>query len=92
MTESTAVGTRGYNTVDVRNYSSVGLLSPNVEAKVIDWSTGSHLPPGSVGELWLHTPGNMKGNVLNSNEFYVHCCKSCIKISFMDSYLIIFLT
>ncbi|KAL8521362.1 hypothetical protein ACS0TY_011766 [Phlomoides rotata] len=62
MTESTAVGTRGYNSVGVHNYSSVGLLSPNVRAKVIDKDTGSHLPPGSAGELWLHTPGNMKGN------------------------------
>ncbi|KAL3652805.1 hypothetical protein CASFOL_002486 [Castilleja foliolosa] len=65
MTESTAVGTRGYNTVEVRKYSSVGLLSPNVEAKVVDWVTGFHLPPGSVGELWLRSPGNMKGYLNN---------------------------
>ncbi|KAL6533644.1 hypothetical protein OROHE_013477 [Orobanche hederae] len=65
MTESSAVGTRGHNTVEVRKYSSVGLLSPNVEAKVVDWVTGSHLSPGSVGELWLHTPGNMKGYLNN---------------------------
>ncbi|KAI3468568.1 hypothetical protein Pfo_025231 [Paulownia fortunei] len=65
MTESTAVGTRGYNTIEVHKYSSVGLLSPNVKAKVVDWVTGSHLPPGSVGELWLRTPGNMKGYLNN---------------------------
>lgn len=62
MTESTALATRGYNTVGSHRYSSAGLLSPNVEAKVVDWVTGAHLPPGSVGELWLRTPGNMKGN------------------------------
>ncbi|KAL3623002.1 hypothetical protein CASFOL_031818 [Castilleja foliolosa] len=65
MTESTGVGTWGYNTVEVRKYSSVGFLSPNVEAKVVDWVTGSHLPPGSVGELWLRSPGNMKGYLNN---------------------------
>ncbi|CAI9762556.1 unnamed protein product [Fraxinus pennsylvanica] len=60
LTESTAVGTRGYNTVKIRKYSSVGLLAPNAQAKVVDWVTGSCLPPGSIGELWLHTPGVMK--------------------------------
>ncbi|KAK4435522.1 4-coumarate--CoA ligase-like 6 [Sesamum alatum] len=65
MTESTAVATRGYNTVKVQKYTSVGLLSPNVQAKVVDWVTGSHLPPGSVGELWLRTPGTMKGYLNN---------------------------
>ncbi|XP_011092586.1 4-coumarate--CoA ligase-like 6 [Sesamum indicum] len=65
MTESTAVGTRGYNTAKVQKYTSVGLLSPNVQAKVVDWVTGSHLPPGSVGELWLRTPGTMKGYLNN---------------------------
>lgn len=64
MTESTAVGTRGYSTAEARKYSSVGVLSLNVRAKVVDWVTGTCLPPGSVGELWLHTPGNMKGNDL----------------------------
>lgn len=62
MTESTALGTRGYNTVGAHKYTAVGLLSPNVQAKVVDWVSGAHLPPGSVGELWLRTPGNMKGN------------------------------
>ncbi|KAL3818306.1 hypothetical protein ACJIZ3_004211 [Penstemon smallii] len=67
MTESTAIGTRGYNTVVVKKHSSVGLLSPNSEAKVVDWVTGSYLPPGSVGELWLRSPGVMKG-YLNNTE------------------------
>ncbi|KAG6389677.1 hypothetical protein SASPL_151150 [Salvia splendens] len=65
MTESTAVATRGYNTIGAHRYSSAGLLSPNVEAKVVDWVKGAHLPPGSVGELWLRSPGNMKGYLNN---------------------------
>ncbi|KAL1552720.1 4-coumarate--CoA ligase [Salvia divinorum] len=65
MTESTALATRGYNTVGAHRYTSAGLLSPNVQAKVVDWATGAHLPPGSVGELWLRSPGNMKGYLNN---------------------------
>lgn len=61
MTESTAVGTRGFNTKNARNYLSVGLLAPNTEAKVVDWVTGSSMPPGKTGELLLRGPGSMKG-------------------------------
>ncbi|XP_051137246.1 4-coumarate--CoA ligase-like 6 [Andrographis paniculata] len=67
MTESTAIGARGYNSTNSCKYSSSGLLSPNVRAKVVDWISGSCLPPGSNGELWLQSPGNMKG-YLNNRE------------------------
>ncbi|XP_054824074.1 4-coumarate--CoA ligase-like 6 [Prosopis cineraria] len=67
MTESTAVGTRGFNTEKFRNYSSIGLLAPNMEAKVVDWNTGAFLPPGSSGELWLRGPSIMRG-YLNNDE------------------------
>uniref|UniRef100_A0ACD5TM45 Uncharacterized protein n=1 Tax=Avena sativa TaxID=4498 RepID=A0ACD5TM45_AVESA len=61
MTESTAVGTRGFNTSKHKKYSSVGLLAPNTHAKIIDLETGFCLPPGSCGDLWLHGPAIMKG-------------------------------
>lgn len=64
MTESTAVGTRGFNTEHSRKYSSIGLLAPNTEAKVVDWVTGCFLPPGSSGELWIRGPAVMKGDIL----------------------------
>ncbi|KAM0070199.1 putative AMP-dependent synthetase/ligase, AMP-binding, AMP-binding enzyme domain, ANL [Helianthus debilis subsp. tardiflorus] len=67
MSESTAVGTRGFNTQDVHNYASAGLLAPNMQAKVVDWVTGSHLPPGKTGELWLRGPAIMK-EYLNNVE------------------------
>ncbi|XP_028759449.1 4-coumarate--CoA ligase-like 6 [Neltuma alba] len=67
MTESTAVGTRGFNAEKFRNYSSIGLLAPNMEAKVVDWKTGAFLPPGSIGELWLRGPSIMRG-YLNNDE------------------------
>ncbi|CAN4128071.1 unnamed protein product [Withania somnifera] len=65
MTESTGIGTRGYNTEKLHNYSSVGLLAPNTQAKVVDWVTGSPLPPNCMGELWFCGPGIMKGYLNN---------------------------
>ncbi|KAE9606986.1 hypothetical protein Lal_00025891 [Lupinus albus] len=67
MTESTAVGTRGLNTGKFHSYSSIGLLAPNMEAKVVDWKSGAFLPPGSSGELWLRGPSIMRG-YLNNEE------------------------
>lgn len=61
MTESTAVGTRGFNTSKQKKYASVGLLAPNMHAKIVDLESGCCLPPGSRGELWLHGPAIMKG-------------------------------
>ncbi|KAM0859825.1 hypothetical protein ACQ4PT_046950 [Festuca glaucescens] len=61
MTESTAVGTRGFNTSKHKKHASVGLLAPNTHAKIVDLETGFCLPPGSCGELWLHGPAIMKG-------------------------------
>ncbi|CAL5355611.1 unnamed protein product [Camellia sinensis] len=67
LTESTAVGTRGFNSEKLHNYYSIGLLAPNMEARVVDWVTGSFLPPGRSGELWLRGPAIMKG-YLNNKE------------------------
>ncbi|KAF0901009.1 hypothetical protein E2562_037424 [Oryza meyeriana var. granulata] len=67
MTESTAIGTRGFNTSKHKKYISVGLLAPNMHAKIVHLESGSCLPPGSPGELWLHGPGIMKG-YLNDDD------------------------
>ncbi|CAI0418740.1 unnamed protein product [Linum tenue] len=64
MTESTAVGTRGFNTKRFQKHSSVGLLAPNTEAKVVDCTNGHPLPPGGIGELWMRGPGTMKDGYL----------------------------
>ncbi|KAK8950249.1 4-coumarate--CoA ligase-like 6 [Platanthera guangdongensis] len=67
LTESAAVGTRGFNTKNCKKYESTGLLAPNMEAKVMDRESGTSLPPGKAGELWLRGPAIMKG-YLNDEE------------------------
>ncbi|XVF52090.1 hypothetical protein PTKIN_Ptkin04bG0237000 [Pterospermum kingtungense] len=67
MTETTAVGTRGFNNGKYHNYSSIGLLAPNMQAKVVDWKSGSPLPPSLYGELWLRGPAIMQ-RYLNNVE------------------------
>lgn len=66
MTETTAVGTRGFNTERIRKYSSIGLLAPNMQAKVVDWKTGTPLPPNDSGELWFRGPAIMKEYLNNA--------------------------
>ncbi|KAL9664522.1 hypothetical protein QQ045_019925 [Rhodiola kirilowii] len=54
MTESSAVATCGFNTRNLRKHLSVGLLAPNMQAKVVDWVTGSLLSPGMTGHLSIY--------------------------------------
>lgn len=46
---------------DIKHYDSVGILVPNVEAKVVDIVTGEPLPPNRRGELCFRGPMVMKG-------------------------------
>lgn len=98
MTESTAVGTRGFNTPTIHKYLSIGLLAPNVQAKVIDWVNGSVVPPGSTGELWLRGPGTMKGGICflcfpncttfyhtgNPSKLFAKFSECCLSLSFQN--------
>ncbi|KAL5099877.1 hypothetical protein RYX36_004204 [Vicia faba] len=67
MTESAAVGSCCFDSDKFHNYSSVGLLAPNMEAKVVDVNNGALLPPGRSGGLWLRGPSITKG-YLNNEE------------------------
>ncbi|KAE8690232.1 4-coumarate--CoA ligase-like 6 [Hibiscus syriacus] len=67
MTETTAVGTRSYNTQQFHKFSSIGLSAPNMQAQVVDWNSGSALPPGYC-ELWLRGPEIMQHRYLNNVE------------------------
>lgn len=41
--------------------NAVGELNPNVEGKIVDVVSGSEVPRGQRGELWVRGPTVMKG-------------------------------
>ncbi|XP_023000795.1 4-coumarate--CoA ligase-like 9 [Cucurbita maxima] len=63
LTESTAGAARSMGPEESSNTKSVGRLSENMEAMIVDPASGEALPPGHRGELWLRGPGIMKGYV-----------------------------
>ncbi|CAN6850978.1 unnamed protein product [Brassica oleracea var. botrytis] len=65
LTESTGQAAVTSGPEEMVRYGSVGRISENMEAKIVDPSTGEALPPGKNGELWLRGPVIMKGYVEN---------------------------
>ncbi|KAH0843421.1 hypothetical protein HID58_092030, partial [Brassica napus] len=63
--ESTGPAAATSGPEEMVRYGSVGRISENMEAKIVDPSTGEALPPGKNGELWLRGPVIMKGYVEN---------------------------
>ncbi|XP_022729596.1 4-coumarate--CoA ligase-like 9 isoform X1 [Durio zibethinus] len=63
LTETTGGATRVIGPEEAARYGTVGRLSENMEAKIVDPVTGEALPPGQRGELWLRGPIVMKGYV-----------------------------
>ncbi|KAF5179198.1 4-coumarate--CoA ligase-like, partial [Thalictrum thalictroides] len=63
MTETTGSVTRMLGPEETKRHGTVGRLSENMEAKIVDPITGEALPPGQRGELWLRGPIVMKGYV-----------------------------
>lgn len=51
---------------EAKRHGSVGRLAENMEAKIVDPSSGEALPPGQRGELWIRGPTIMKGDKLFS--------------------------
>ncbi|KAI6675470.1 hypothetical protein NL676_003376 [Syzygium grande] len=62
MTES-LLGSRMMGPDETKQHGSVGRLSEDMEAKIMDPFTGEALPPGCKGELCLRGPAIMKGYV-----------------------------
>lgn len=65
MTETSGAGTAGPPDASgiADHYGSAGVLSPNIEAMVVDITTGKPLPPNQQGELWIRGVMVMKGIV-----------------------------
>ncbi|KAL9338064.1 hypothetical protein Peur_069833 [Populus x canadensis] len=63
LTETGGGATRTIGPEESRQLASVGRLSENMEAKIVDPETGEALGLGQRGELWLRGPTVMKGYV-----------------------------
>ncbi|KAK3004422.1 hypothetical protein RJ639_020144, partial [Escallonia herrerae] len=65
LTESTAVGASTDTVEESRRYGTAGMLSPSMEAKIVEPESGKPLPVNRTGELWLRGPTIMKGYFSN---------------------------
>ncbi|XP_059638876.1 4-coumarate--CoA ligase-like 9 [Cornus florida] len=63
LTESGGGATRMLGPDETKKQGSVGRLSENLEAKIVDPVTGEPFAPGQRGELWIRGPTIMKGYV-----------------------------
>ncbi|CAI9117061.1 OLC1v1018382C1 [Oldenlandia corymbosa var. corymbosa] len=61
LTESNGAGASTDSLEECRRFGSVGMLTPNTEAKIVDTQTGEGLPVNWPGELWLRGPSIMQG-------------------------------
>ena len=71
LTESTGIGASTDSLEESRRYGTAGLLSPSMEAKVVDPESGRALPVNQTGELWLRGPTIMKGMISFGGPFFI---------------------
>ncbi|KAL9445756.1 hypothetical protein AB3S75_013609 [Citrus x aurantiifolia] len=65
LTESTGIGASTDSLEESRKYGTAGMLSPSMEAKIVDPDSGKALLVNQTGELWLKGPSIMKGYFSN---------------------------
>ncbi|XP_021285105.1 4-coumarate--CoA ligase-like 5 [Herrania umbratica] len=65
LTESTGIGASTDSLEESRKYGTAGMLSPSMEAKIVDPDSGKALTVNRTGELWLRGPSIMKGYFSN---------------------------
>ncbi|XVE94446.1 hypothetical protein REPUB_Repub02eG0009200 [Reevesia pubescens] len=65
LTESTGIGASTDSLEESRRYGTAGMLSPSMEAKIVDPDSGKALTVNQTGELWLRGPSIMKGYFSN---------------------------
>ncbi|CBI18881.3 unnamed protein product, partial [Vitis vinifera] len=70
LTESTGIGASTDSLEESRRYGTAGLLSPSMEAKIVDPGSGKALTVNQTGELWLRGPTIMKAFVLYRAYFF----------------------
>ncbi|XP_052202247.1 probable CoA ligase CCL5 isoform X3 [Diospyros lotus] len=66
LTESTGVGASTESLEESRRYGTAGMLSPSMEARIVDPENGEALQVNRTGELWLRGPIIMKGYFSNA--------------------------
>ncbi|PKA54595.1 4-coumarate--CoA ligase-like 5 [Apostasia shenzhenica] len=63
MTETSAATTMTSGLEESDMFGSVGRISVNLQARIVEPGSGESLPPGCLGELWLRGPTIMKGYI-----------------------------
>ncbi|XP_030526809.1 4-coumarate--CoA ligase-like 5 [Rhodamnia argentea] len=66
LTESAGIGASTDSLEESRRYGTAGLLSPSMEARIVDPEHGEALGVNRTGELWLRGPTIMKGYFSNA--------------------------
>ncbi|KAM7517342.1 hypothetical protein LguiA_006925 [Lonicera macranthoides] len=65
LTETTGIGASTDSAEESQRYGTAGMLSPSMEAKIVDPESGEALAVNQTGELWLRGPTVMKGYFSN---------------------------